>query len=84
MLKCINNFLFFLLLFDLVNFISTENNTTEIEYPTNYLSNGEIIETIESEDSNISFENGYKGHCAEWGEHSAEEGQSFYIEPTKK
>ena len=64
MLKCINNFLF-LLLFALVNFISTENNTTEIEYPTNYLSNGEIIEAIESEDSNISFENGYKGYCAE-------------------
>ena len=83
MLKCINNFLF-LLLFDLVNFISTENNTTEIEYPTNYVSYGEIIEAIESGDSNISFENGYKGYCAEWSEHSAEEGQSFYIEPTKK
>lgn len=65
MLKCINNFLFFLLLFALVNFIIAENNTTEIEYPTNYVSDGEIIEAIESENSNISFENGYKRYCAE-------------------
>ena len=41
-----NNFLFFLLLFALVNFVSTENNTTEIEYPTNYVSDGEIIEAF--------------------------------------
>ena len=65
MLKCINNFLFFLLLFDLVNFIIAENNTTEIEYPTNYVSDGEIIKAIKSGDFNTSFENGYKGYCAE-------------------
>lgn len=40
------------------------------------------IEALEGGDSNISFEDGYKGYCAEWGEHSAEEGQEFIIENT--
>lgn len=55
------------------------NNTTTIETPTIHTEEGATIEAIESGDSNISFENGYKGYCAEWGEHSAQKGDKFYI-----
>lgn len=77
----------FLLIILLVCSISTAfagNNTTPIDNPTITIANEPTIKAIESGDSNISFEKGYKGYCAEWGEHSAEEGQSFYIEPTEK
>lgn len=50
-------------------FVFAENNTG-------------IIESLESGDSNISFADGFKGYCAEWGEHSAEEGQEFLVEDT--
>ena len=57
--------LLFILLIISLSTVAAENNTT--------------ITAIESGDSNISFENGYKGYCVEWGEHSAEEGQEFYV-----
>ena len=62
--------LFFILLVVSLGTVAAENNTT--------------ITAIESGDSNISFEDGYKGYCAEWGEHSAEEGQKFYIQDSSK
>jgi len=46
--------------------------------------NEKTIIAIESGDSNISFEDGYKGYCAEWGEHSAEEGQKFIVKNTSQ
>lgn len=55
------------------------NNTTAIETPTPHIEQGETVIAIESGDSNISFSDGYKGYCAEWGEHSAERGDKFYI-----
>lgn len=55
------------------------NNTTTIDTPTAHIEQGKTITAIESGDSNISFSDGYKGYCAEWGEHSAERGDKFYI-----
>lgn len=55
------------------------NNTTTIDTPTAHIEQGETVIAIESGDSNISFSDGYKGYCAEWGEHSAERGDKFYI-----
>lgn len=69
--KQLISFLIILLVASL-GIVSAENSTELIEQPT--------IQAIEGGDSNISFEDGYKGYCAEWGEHSAEEGQEFYIE----
>lgn len=63
-----------------LNMVSAENNTE----PTIYVNNQPTIEALEGGDSNISFADGYKGYCAEWGEHSAEAGQEFYIESTSK
>ena len=55
------------------------NNTTDVDNPTQYLSDEPMTEALESGDSNISFSDGYKGYCIEWGEHSAEKGDKFYI-----
>lgn len=60
------------------------NNTTPVDNPTITIADKPTIKAIESGDSNISFEQGYRGYCAEWGEHSAEEGQIFYIEDSTK
>lgn len=49
-----------------------------------YLSDGDTVQALEGGDSNLSFSEGYKGYCAEWGEHSAEEGQEFVLEDTSK
>lgn len=76
--KQLISFLIILLVISL-GVVSAGNNTAPIEQPTMYISNGPTIQAIEGGDSNISFEDGYKGYCAEWGEHSAEEGQEFYI-----
>lgn len=67
-----------------LSIVSAGNNTSPIDNPTMYISEGETIQAIEGGDSNISFADGYKGYCAEWGEHSAEEGQEFYIEDSSK
>lgn len=55
------------------------NNTTVVDNPTQYISDEPMTEALESGDSNISFSDGYKGYCIEWGEHSAEKGDKFYI-----
>lgn len=55
------------------------NNTTVVDNPTQYLSDEPMTEALESGDSNISFSGGYNGYCIEWGEHSAEKGDRFYI-----
>ena len=55
------------------------NNTTDVDNPTQYISDEPMTEALESGDSNISFSDGYKGYCIEWGEHSAEKGDKFYI-----
>ena len=60
------------------------NNTEPILNPTMYLSDGDTVQALEGGDSNLSFSEGYKGYCAEWGEHSAEEGQEFVLEDTNK
>ena len=57
-----------------------ENNTE----PAMYLLDGDTVQALEGGDSNLSFSEGYKGYCAEWGEHSAEEGQEFVLEDTNK
>lgn len=77
--------LFILLIFFLtIGAVSAGNNTTEIEHPTSYQSDLETVTALESGDSNISFSNGYKGYCIEWGEHSAEENETFYVDDTSK
>lgn len=55
------------------------NNTTPVDNPTQYISDDPMTEALESGDSNISFSDGYNGYCIEWGEHSAEKGDKFYI-----
>ena len=55
------------------------NNTTDVDNPTHYISDEPMTEALESGDSNISFSDGYKGYCIEWGEHSAEKGDKFYV-----
>ena len=60
------------------------NNTEPILNPTMYLSDGDTVQALEGGDSNLSFSEGYKGYCAEWGEHSAEEGQEFVLEDTNR
>ena len=55
------------------------NNTPDVDNPTQYISDEPMTEALESGDSNISFSDGYKGYCIEWGEHSAEKGDKFYI-----
>ena len=55
------------------------NNTTAVDNPTQYISDEPMTEALESGDSNISFSDGYNGYCIEWGEHSAEKGDKFYV-----
>lgn len=55
------------------------NNTTDVDNPTHYISYEPMTEALESGDSNISFSDGYRGYCIEWGEHSAEKGDKFYV-----
>lgn len=55
------------------------NNTTVVDNPTQYISDEPMTEALESGDSNISFADGYNGYCIEWGEHSAEKGDKFYV-----
>ncbi|WP_458404708.1 Cys-Gln thioester bond-forming surface protein [Methanobrevibacter sp.] len=55
------------------------NNTTVVDNPTQYISDEPMTEALESGDSNISFADGYRGYCIEWGEHSAEKGDKFYV-----
>lgn len=75
-LKIFMLFLFLILL----GTVSAGNNTTEIDNPTfHYESNNRTLTALESGDSNISFSDGYKGYCIEWGEHSAEIGDKFYV-----
>lgn len=64
--------------------VSAGNNTTEVTNPTTFHSDLDTVTALESGDSNISFSNGYKGYCVEWGEHSAEKGEKFYVDPTSK
>ena len=64
----------------MVNSIAAGNNTTVVDNPTAaYIVSNETVVALESGDSNIQFSNGYKGYCIEWGEHSAEENETFYI-----
>lgn len=55
------------------------NNTTHIDNPTMFYSDADTVVALESGDSNISFSDGYKGYCSEWGEYSAEVGDVFYL-----
>ena len=59
--------------------VSAGNNTTVVDNPIVVVEDGPTVEALESGDSNISFSDGYKGYCIEWGEHSAEAGNKFYI-----
>lgn len=71
---------FIFLLIASLSIVSAGNNTTEINNTTTLYIDEPTIEAMESGDSNISFTDGYKGYCIEWGEHSAEKGEKFYIE----
>ena len=51
---------------------------------TVYIASNQTVTALESGDSNISFSDGYKGYCIEWGEHSAEENESFYVADSSK
>jgi len=73
-----------IILIALCGVVYAGNNTEPILNPTMYLSDGDTIQALEGGDSNLSFSEGYKGYCAEWGEHSAEEGQEFVLENTDK
>ena len=71
--------IFIILFFLLLSSVSAGNNTTEIPNPTQHIEDTPTVIALESGDSNISFSDGYKGYCIEWGEHSAEENETFYI-----
>ena len=73
-----------LILFLTIGAVSAGNNTTEITNPTTFHSGLDTVTALESGDSNISFSDGYKGYCVEWGEHSAEINDIYYIENTDK
>lgn len=72
--------LLIILLFLMVNSIAAGNNMTVVDNPTTvYIDSNETVMALESGDSNIQFSDGYKGYCIEWGEHSAEENETFYV-----
>ena len=71
-----------IILITLCGVVYAENNTEPILNPTMTFVEGDTIQALEGGDSNLSFSKGYKGYCAEWGEHSAEEGQEFIVENT--
>lgn len=71
--------LIFAILVITISPVMAGNNTTVVDNPTQYLSDEPMTEALESGDSNISFSDGYKGYCIEWGEHSAEKGDKFYV-----
>lgn len=81
-----NKYVIILLIFSLffmVTGVAAGNNTTVVDNPTTvYIDSNETITALESGDSNIQFSDGYKGYCIEWGEHSAEENETFYITDT--
>ena len=63
-----------------LNVVSAGNNTTIVDNPTiAYVTSNQTVTALESGDSNITFSDGYKGYCIEWGEHSAEKNETFYI-----
>ena len=62
-----------------ISVVSAGDNITTIDNPTEHVENANMTTALESGDSNISFSDGYKGYCIEWGEHSAEQGEKFYI-----
>lgn len=69
----------------MVNSIAAGNNTTVVDNPTTaYIISNETVVALEDGDSNITFSDGYKGYCIEWGEHSAEKNETFYVEDTSK
>lgn len=64
----------------MINSIAAGNNTTVVDNPTTaYIVSNETVIALEDGDSNIQFSNGYKGYCIEWGEHSAEKNEIFYV-----
>lgn len=73
---------FIIILLMLTSTVFAGNNTTEVDHTTEYKTDLPTIKAIESGDSNISFQDNYKGYCIEWGEHSAEAGDEFYISDT--
>lgn len=80
MRKKIFTVIIFLTFVLMINSIAAGNNTTVVDNPTTvYINSNETVVALEDGDSNIQFSNGYKGYCIEWGEHSAEEGEIFYI-----
>lgn len=69
-----------LLLLLTISAVSAGNNTTTVDNPTEYHTNLDTVTALESGDSNISFSDNYKGYCIEWGEHSAEQGDKYYVQ----
>lgn len=67
------------LIFLTLSAVSAGNNTTDIPNPTHHIENTDTVIALEDGDSNISFSDGYKGYCIEWGEHSATAGEKFYV-----
>lgn len=76
----IKKIIILLLLLLTISAVSAGNNTTTVDNPTEYYSDLDTVTALESGDSNISFSDGYKGYCIEWGEHSAEQGDKYYIQ----
>lgn len=80
----IKKILILIILLFSISAVAAGNNTTTIDHPTVHIEEAETVTALESGDSNISFSDGYKGYCIEWGEHSAEENDTFYVEKTFK
>jgi hypothetical protein len=59
--------------------VAAGNNTVPVDNPTMLIEDCDTVVALEDGDSNISFTDGYKGYCAEWGKHSAEKGDEFYV-----
>ena len=68
-----------------INFVTAQNET-EISIANtkdeNIGRNSEKVECLESGCINISFEDGYRGYCINYGKHEAEIGDSFSPENT--
>lgn len=71
--------LLFLFIIGSLSVVSAGNNTTIVDNAQIHYENGDMVQALESGDSNISFSDGFQGYCIEWGEKSAEKGDSFYI-----
>lgn len=79
-------FIIFLAVTSSLNFVTAQNETetriTNSEEEERIGRSDDTVESLESGNFNISFEDGYNGYCINYGKHDAEIGDSFTLENT--